>query len=284
MQNKQIVYIMHYLVFLTMQIGIIHQSKVVKPANYPFKKLARRLLYSWCNLKKALEDKMGIFRRGKDIINSNINAMLDKAEDPEKMIKLMMQELEDTLVDLKSSIAAKMASKTQAQKDLKVLEGRVNRWTERSEMAVEKGRDDLAKEALVEKRKASDDLEAVKRDIDHLTQIIDETKNNILILEEKLQTVVQKHKLLIQRAVHAKEKKEVNQTIRHATGAEAMVRFNEFENKIERMEAEAEMSSVGNSSLEAEFAKMESGSDVEDELAELKKNMGKKTAPKTEAK
>lgn len=227
---------------------------------------------------------MGIFRRGKDIINSNINAMLDKAEDPEKMIKLMMQEMEDTLVDLKSSIAAKMASRTQAQKDLKVLEGRVNRWTERSEMAVEKGRDDLAKEALIEKKKANDDLQAVQRDIDHLTQIIDETKNNILTLEEKLQTVIQKHKLLIQRAIHAKEKKEVNQTIRHATGAEAMVRFNEFENKIERMEAEAEMTTVGKSSLESEFAKMESGSDVEEELEELKKTMKKKSAPKAEAK
>ncbi|MBB6482654.1 PspA/IM30 family protein [Spirochaeta isovalerica] len=227
---------------------------------------------------------MGIFRRGKDIINSNINAMLDKAEDPEKMIKLMMQEMEDTLVDLKSSIAAKMASRTQAQKDLKVLEGRLNRWTERSELAVEKGRDDLAKEALIEKKKANDDLQAVQRDIDHLTQIIDETKNNILTLEEKLQTVIQKHKLLIQRAIHAKEKKEVNQTIRHATGAEAMVRFNEFENKIERMEAEAEMTTVGKSSLESEFAKMESGSDVEEELEELKKTMKKKSAPKAEAK
>lgn len=226
---------------------------------------------------------MGIFRRGKDIINSNINAMLDKAEDPEKMIKLMMQEMEETLIDLKSSIASKMAARTQAQKDLKTLVGRVKRWTERSEMAVEKGRDDLAKEALVEKKKANDDLQAVQRDIDHLTQIIDETKNNILTLEEKLQTVVQKHKILIQRAVHAKEKKEVNQTIRHATGAEAMVRFNEFENKIERMEAEAEMTTAGKSDLESEFVQMESGKDVEAELAELKKSMSKKTSSKAEA-
>lgn len=227
---------------------------------------------------------MGIFRRGKDIINSNINAMLDKAEDPEKMIKLMMQEMEETLVDLKSSIAAKMAARTQAQKDLKVLEGRVQRWTERSEMAVEKGRDDLAKEALMEKKKADDDLQVVQKDIDHLTQIIDETKANILTLEDKLQQVVQKHKILIQRAVHAKERKEVHNTIRHATGAEAMVRFNEFENKIERMEAEADMASVGNSNLEAEFAKMESGHNVEDELEELKKAMKKKSASKAEAK
>lgn len=228
---------------------------------------------------------MGIFRRGKDIINSNINAMLDKAEDPEKMIKLMMQEMEDTLVDLKSSIAAKMAARTQAQKDIKVLEGRVKRWAERSEMAVEKGRDDLAKEALIEKKKAGDDLEAVQRDVEHLNQIIEETKANIITIEDKLQQVVQKHKLLIQRAIHAKERKEVNNTIRHATGAEAMVRFNEFENKIERMEAEADMSSVRSSSLESEFAKMEAGSDVDEELEELKKKLKKNTpAPKTEAK
>ena len=227
---------------------------------------------------------MGIFRRGKDIINSNINAMLDKAEDPEKMIKLMMQELEETLVDLKSSIAAKMAARTQNQKDISVLEGRVKRWTERSEMAVTKGRDDLAKEALIEKKKATDDLDAVKRDIDHLTQIIEETKSNILALEEKLQMVVQKHKILIQRAVHAIERKEVNTSIRHATGAEAMVRFNEFENKIERMEAEADMSAVGSSNLESEFAKMEAGKDVDVELDALKKSMKKTPAPKAENK
>ncbi|MDA3810716.1 MAG: PspA/IM30 family protein [Spirochaetaceae bacterium] len=221
---------------------------------------------------------MSIFRRGKDIINSNINAMLDKAEDPEKMIKLMMQELEDTLVDLKSSIASKMAAKTKSNKDIAVLEGRVKRWTERSEMAVLKGRDDLAKEALIEKKKAIEDLELVKKDINHLTQIIEETKGNILNLEEKLQTVVQKHKLLIQRAIHAKERVEVNTSIRHATGAEAMVRFNEFENKIERMEAEADMTGMGQNNLESEFVKMESGKDVDGELENLKKSMKKTTA------
>lgn len=227
---------------------------------------------------------MSIFRRGKDIINSNINAMLDKAEDPEKMIKLMMQELEETLVDLKSSIAAKMAARTQNQKDITILKGRVQRWTERAEMAVEKGRDDLAKEALIEKKKATDDLDAVNKDIDHLSQIIEESKSNIMALEDKLQTVVQKHKLLIQRAIHAKERKEVNTSIRHATGAEAMVRFNEFENKIERMEAEADMSVVGNRDLESEFEKMEAGKDVEEELDALKKSMKKTTAPKAENK
>jgi phage shock protein A len=207
--------------------------------------------------------------------------MLDKAEDPEKMIKLMMQELIDTLIDLKSSIASKMAARTKTQKEISVLEGRVKRWSERAEMAVEKGRDDLAKEALIEKKKATADLEAVHKDIAHLSQIIEESKANILTLEDKLQTVVQKHKILIQRAVHAKERKEVNTSIRHATGAEAMVRFNEFENKIERMEAEAEMSAPAESSLESEFSKLEAGKDVDAELEALKKSM-KKTSAKTE--
>ncbi len=229
---------------------------------------------------------MGIFRRGKDIINSNINAMLDKAENPEKMIKLMMQELNDTLVDLKSSIASKMAARTKAEKDLPILEERVKRWTERSEIAVLKERDDLAKEALIEKKRAIDDLEVLNKDVKHLTQIIEESKNNILSLEEKLQTVVQKHKSLIQRAIHAKERKEVNNTIRHATGAEAIVRFNEFENKIERMEAEAEISFTGSNNLESEFVKMEAGKDIDAELEALKTSMKKtvKTETKTESK
>ncbi|MCP4159742.1 MAG: hypothetical protein GY760_06690, partial [Deltaproteobacteria bacterium] len=114
-------------------------------------------------------------------------------------------------------------------------------------------------------------------------QIIDESRSNILLLEEKLQSVVQKHKILIQRAIHAKERKEVNSSIRHATGAEAMVRFDEFENKIERMEAEADMSGVGLNNLESEFVNMETGKDVDAELEALKKSM-KKTASKAETK
>ncbi len=218
---------------------------------------------------------MGIFRMGKDIINSNINAILDKAEEPEKMIKLMMQELEDTIIELKSSITSKMAARAKTGKDFTVLEDRVKRWTKRAEMAVSKGMDELAREALVEKKKAQSDLNFTKKDIEHLSSIINESKNNILSLEEKLQTVIQKHKVLIQRAIHAEERKEVNRSLKIASGVETQVRFDEFENKIERMEAEAEITEVSTGSLESEFKKMESGNDIDAELEALKKAMKK---------
>lgn len=218
---------------------------------------------------------MGIFTRFMDIVNSNINALLDKAEDPEKMIRLMMQEMEDTLVDLKSSCAAKIASRARVLREQGIFQQKVTRWTERAQLAVEKARDDLAKEALIEKKDAQTGLNELNKELDHLNQIIDECKNNIILIEEKLQTVIQKHKALIRRGQEAKEKSKVNKVMRDAAGSGAMTRFSDLENRIERMESDAEVSGFGSSNLESEFSKLEAGSDVDDELAELKKSVKK---------
>lgn len=218
---------------------------------------------------------MGIFTRFMDIINSNINALLDKAEDPEKMIRLMMQEMEDTLVDLKSSCAAKIASRARTIRNQADFQQKVTRWTERATLAVEKGRDDLAKEALIEKKEAQSGLDELNRELDHLNQIIDECKNNIILIEEKLQIVILKHKALIRRGQEAKEKTKVNKVMKGAAGSGTMTRFNDLENRIDRMESDAEVSGFGATNLESEFSKLEAGDDVDDELAELKKSVKK---------
>ncbi|HID30145.1 MAG TPA: phage shock protein A, partial [Desulfobacterales bacterium] len=96
---------------------------------------------------------MGVFTRFRDIVSSNINAMLDRAENPEKMIKLMIHEMEDTLVELKASCAGVMASSKKVQRELQEIRSHTSRWHEKAQLAVEKGRDDLAREALVEKRR-----------------------------------------------------------------------------------------------------------------------------------
>jgi len=93
---------------------------------------------------------MGIFTRFKDIINSNLNAMLDKAEDPEKLIKLMIHEIEDTLVELKASCAGVMANRRKIQRQLEAIQSRAEYWNKNAELAVRKSRDDLAREALIE--------------------------------------------------------------------------------------------------------------------------------------
>ncbi len=219
---------------------------------------------------------MGVFTRFKDIINANINSMLDKAENPEKMIRLMMQEMEDTLIDLKSSCAAKMAAKTKTERELKELTARVNRWQKRAELAINKNRDDLAREALLEKKRAETDTTGLQDDLTQYVKLIEECKANIIELEEKLQSVRQKHKILVQRSLHAQDQKKAKDNIKKANGEDAYKRFSELEGKIERMEAEAEMSDFGQSgSLEDEFSQLENTDDIEDELNQLKKKITK---------
>ena len=105
---------------------------------------------------------MGIFTRFMDIVNSNINALLDKAEDPEKMLKLMIQEMEDTIIELKSACASRMADEIRTEKMAKDAEASVDRWHNRAVLAIEKGMEDLAREALLEKKNASEKTDRIK--------------------------------------------------------------------------------------------------------------------------
>jgi len=235
---------------------------------------------------------MGVFSRLGDIVNSNINAMLDRAEDPEKMIRLMIQEMEDTLVDLKSSCASRMATRAEMLRDRDSLSSKVARWNERAALAVERSRDDLAKEALLEKKQCEKQLDFTEKDLEQYEQLISECKNNIAQLEKKLEEVSLKYKMLAQRSVHAYEKKRARTMMSSAGGAQAMMRFEEVENRIERMEAEADLAGrVTENDLDREFSKLESDNAVNDELEELKKRMnktasrgaaGKKTAEKAD--
>jgi len=226
---------------------------------------------------------MGVFTRFKDIVGANINTLLEKAENPEKMIKLMMQEMEDTLIELKSACAEKLAAKAKAQRQLEDTQQRIDRWQQRAELAVEKGRDELAREALIEKRRCESDKDVLEGDLKQYDGLISECRKNILQLEEKLQTVKQKHKLLVQRGAQATEQKKAKDTIRSASDVRAYQRFSDLENRIERMEAEAEMADYGgNSTLEDEFSRMEASGVVEEELEQLKQSMKSRGGAKKE--
>src|SRR5512136_2809831 len=108
---------------------------------------------------------MGIFTRFRDIVNSNINAMLDKAEDPEKLIKLMIREMEDTLVELKASCAGVMAGSKKIERNISEVKARVEYWAEKAPLAVSKGRDDLAREALIQKKKYAERVTALEAEL-----------------------------------------------------------------------------------------------------------------------
>lgn len=214
---------------------------------------------------------MGVFSRFKDIVSSNLNSLLDRAEDPEKLIRLMVQEMEETQVELKSSCAKTMADRTTLQRELDEVRAVVEKWTQRATMAVEKGRDDLAREALKEKNLWQGRLDSLEDEAAHLETMVAQSREDISRLEDKLTAAREKQRLLVQRHQRATERKRTGHTLDRANKQDTMVRFDKFESRIDRLEAEAELSiPKAQVSLEDEFAVWEKDDSIEAELARLK--------------
>ncbi len=214
---------------------------------------------------------MGIFTRFRDIISSNLNAMLDKAEDPEKLIKLMIREMEDTLVEIKTACAGVMASGKKVQRQLEGHNARAQYWEEKAELAVNKGRDDLAREALIEKRKFINRITILEHDLVEQDLLIEQYQDDIRQLEEKLRSARDKQRMLVQRHVHAQRKMQAQQELRRVDSSETMMKFDELENRIERMEAEADLVNFGKkTSLEDELERLSVDEEIENELQALK--------------
>jgi phage shock protein A len=214
---------------------------------------------------------MGIFTRFRDIISSNINAMLDKAEDPEKLIRLMIREMEDTLVEIKTACAGVMAGGKKIKRELEGLGARAQYWEEKAELAVNKGRDDLAREALVEKRKFNRRIETLENDLGEHDLLIEQYQDDIRQLEEKLKSARDKQRMLVQRHIHAQRKMQAQEEMRRVDSSETVMKFDELENRIERMEAEADLVNYGKkTSLEEELERLSVDEEIENELRALK--------------
>jgi phage shock protein A len=214
---------------------------------------------------------MGIFTRFRDIVSSNINAMLDHAEDPEKLIKLMIREMEDTLVELKASCAGVMAAQRRNGRRLEDLRAREGQWQERARLAVDKGRDDLAREALVEKRRFSEAAAALESEMADQGAIVAQYQDDIRQLEEKLGKAQEKQRQLVQRHVRAHQVRRAREEMRRVDSYETVAKFDELESRIERMEAEADLVNYGRRpGLEEEFLDLAVDEDIERELAALK--------------
>ena len=213
---------------------------------------------------------MGIFTRFRDIISSNINAMLDKAEDPEKLIKLMIREIEDTLVELKASCAGVMAGRKKVQRQLDEANIRAQNWDDRARLAVDKSRDDLARDALKEKRRFNSMIGALEQERSELDDIVAQYQADIRQLEDKLIKAREKQRVLVQRHIHARRKRRAQEEIRRTDNFETVSKFEELEGRIERMEAEADLVNLHmHPSLEEEFIDL-ADDDIENELAALK--------------
>jgi phage shock protein A len=219
---------------------------------------------------------MGIFTRVRDIISSNVNAMLDKAEDPEKMVRLMIQEMEDALVEVKASCAGAMATRKKIQRQLEETRKRVQQWADKARLAVDKAREDLAREALLEKKRYESRSDSLATEHTECESLIEQYQDDIVQLEEKLASVKEKQRVLVQRHIHAQTKKRAQRDIRKADTTDAFVRFQKFESRIDRMEAEADLVNYGRKpSLEEELSRLGTDEEIEKELEQLKAERGK---------
>lgn len=214
---------------------------------------------------------MGIFTRFRDIVSANINAMLDKAEDPEKLVRLMIREMEDTLIEIKASCAGVMAAGKKVERQLEDVKNRVAYWEEKAPLAVGKGRDDLAREALMEKRRSLKRAETLEQELREHNALIEAYQDDIRQLEAKLRGAKEKQRILVQRHIHANRKRRAQEEIRRIDSTEAMFKFDDLESRIERMEAEAGLVNHGTgSSLREDLENLETDEEIEKELEALK--------------
>lgn len=219
---------------------------------------------------------MGIFSRFSDIVNSNLNALLDKAEDPEKMVRLIIQEMEDTLVEVRSSSAKTIAEKKELQRLVSRMEEETADWQAKAELALSKEREDLARAALIERQKAADQAAAVHRDIANLDEHICKLQDEVGQLQEKLADAKARQKSMLMRQQTVASRLEVKKTLDSNRINDAMTKFERYEQKIDSLEAQVEAYDLGKKSLKDEFAELAAQDKIDTELAALKAKMANK--------
>lgn len=222
---------------------------------------------------------MGIFSRLSDIINSNLTSILDKAEDPEKMIRLMIHEMEDTLVEVRSDAARIIADRKEAQRTLGRLEEACAEWQRKAELAITKDREDLAKGALLEKAKLEETATLLAEDVGALNAALEKHEADIVKLESKLREAKAKQKSVQARNDTAQSQIKVRKTVSDRRIDDAFARYEKIERRMDGLEGEVEAFDLGKGkTLSEEIAELEAESGIEDELAALKARMsGRKT-------
>lgn len=217
---------------------------------------------------------MSIFSRLTDIVNANLTALLDRAEDPEKMARLMIQEMEDTLVEVRSAAVKAIADRKELGRRVADARFGLEDWERKAELAVAKGKEDLARAALFEKRRAADALRGLEAELVQVDEVLNRYEDDIGRLQSKLDEAKAKRKSLEMRAEAAGHSIKARRVLHDARVDEALARYDRMHRRIDELEGEAEVLDKGRQpGLSQRFAELESEGNVEAELEALRRKV-----------
>lgn len=225
---------------------------------------------------------MGIFSRMTDIINSNLSALLDQAEDPEKMIRLIIQEMEDTLVEVRSSSAKVLADRKAAARKLEQIGDEARSWETKAKLAISKGREDLARAALQEKRAIEDEIALVQAELTATDEHIEQLSEEVAQLQSKLSDAKAKQKALMMRTKTVESRIKVKRQIQREALDNAFARFEHFERRMDNLESQLEVMDMGREmapDLASEIEALQEDDNISEEMERLKSEMRGGSAP-----
>lgn len=214
---------------------------------------------------------MGIFSRTRDIVAANFNDMLDKAEEPEKMIRLIIFEMNETLVEVRASAARTIADQKEMRRHITKLEQLQNDWQDKASLALSKGREDLATQALIERQKAVDMADRLHAQIATLDEALSGYEGDIQKLQDKLAEARARQMALTTRLESAENRIRLREMTNSDRVHDALARFDVLESRVDLAEGRAEALNMGRTrTLEEEIAELRSADKVAEQLAALK--------------
>lgn len=214
---------------------------------------------------------MGLFDRVSRVVRANLNDMVSKAEDPEKILEQTILDMQEDLVQMRQAVASAIASQKRTQQQYNQSQTESNNWQQRAQLALQKGDETLAREALLRKKTHAETATALKTQLDQQNTMVDTLKRNLIALEGKISEAKTKKDMLKARAGAAKANEQLQRVVGNMSTGSAMAAFDRMEEKVLQMEARSQAAAeLAGADLESQFAMLESGNDVDDELAAMK--------------
>lgn len=221
---------------------------------------------------------MGVFSRISDIVNSNLNSILDRAEDPEKIIRMIIQEMEDTLVEVRSSAVKTIAEKKELERKIATLTQERADWQAKAELALTKDREDLAKGALQIRARLVQDLAALEKHLVQIDEGLAKQSEDVVKLQQKLADAKTRETQMVARHQTATSRLKIRSTLYDSRVNDAFTRFEQVERALDELEGRVDVYDIGRpKSVADEIAELEASHQVESELEELKAKLAQKS-------